>query len=345
MKLFALSLLVLGCQSPGPEWVDESESALKQCPGSSVVKGVDVSYYQGSIDFQKVKASGRGFVITRVGDGTYVDPKFAGNWSGIKAAGMVRGTYQFFRAGDDALTQADIVLNHVGNLGDGDLAPALDIEVTDGQSNATIISKMKTWLEHIESKTGRVPMIYTSPGFWSSLGNPDFGHYILWVANWQVSCPTVPSGWSKYRFWQSADNGSVSGISGNVDLDEFDGDLAELKALASDPQPPAPSNPPKPSNPPAPSNPPKPSNPPAPSNPPKASPSPKPSTPNEPLPPDNPDAPPDPTPHAQKFPVGNGESGCNVGGNAPIPLVSIVFLLAVLLRRRPAPAGRLGLRP
>ena len=120
----------------------------------------------------------------------------------------------------------------MGTLGAGDLPPTLDVEVTDGQSATTIRTRMEQWLAHVEQKTGRIPFIYVSPGFWPSLGSPNESHYRLWVANWGVSCPSLPSGWSTWQMWQKADNGSVSGISGAVDLDEFNGTLQQLNAIA-----------------------------------------------------------------------------------------------------------------
>src|SRR5207249_4682186 len=133
----------------------------------------------------------------------------------------------------------DLLLQHTGKLGVGDLPPVLDMETNDGQSDATVIARAKTWLAHVHSVTGRTPIIYSSPGYWSSIGNPNLSQYILWVAHWQTQCPTTPSGWTSWDFWQTADNGSVPGISGAVDLDLFNGTKAALDALAAPPKPPA----------------------------------------------------------------------------------------------------------
>ena len=230
--LVSLSLAVVACQ-PLPPDVGVAEEGLSVCPGKTTLEGVDVSTYQGTIDWAKVKASGRAFAITRVGDGLGGDNTFAANWAGIKSAGMVRGAYQFFRASDDPIQQADILLGKIGTPQDGDLAPTLDLEVTDGQSASVIVSKVKQWLEHVKAKTGRTPMIYTSPGFWPSVGNPDLSAYVLWVAHWGTTCPTIPPGWNGFTFHQYSDSGSVSGISGAVDLDVFNGDQAALDKLAS----------------------------------------------------------------------------------------------------------------
>jgi lysozyme len=232
LLVVAAALVVPACTGAAPD-VDVSEEAVTVCPGGSVVQGIDVSEFQGTINWTAVKNAGIKFAFIRVSDGTYQDPKFATNWAGAKSAGILRGAYQFFRASDDPITIADQFLAKMGPLGDGDLPPVLDVEVTDGQSATTIRTRMEQWLAHVEQKTGRTPFIYVSPGFWPNVGSPNESHYRLWVANWQVTCPSLPAGgWSTWQMWQKADNGSVGGISGAVDLDEFNGSLAQLQVLA-----------------------------------------------------------------------------------------------------------------
>lgn len=233
-----LSLSSIACQQPMPAEVGVEYEGLSVCPGKATLTGVDVSTYQGTIDWAKVKASGRAFAITRVGDGLGGDNTFDANWAGIKAVGMVRGAYQYFRAGDDPKQQADILLAKIGTPADGDLPPTLDLETLDGQSAATVVANVKTWLSYVKMKTGRTPMVYTSPGFWPSIGNPDLSAYVLWVAHWGTTCPSMPTGWTTWQFHQDSDNGSVSGISGGVDTDVFNGDQAALDAIASNGTPP-----------------------------------------------------------------------------------------------------------
>lgn len=212
----------------------QSSSELTVCPKGATVSGVDVSYYQGNVNFAQVKASGREFVIARTSDGTFQDPKFATYYADIKAAGMIRGSYHFFRASQDPIAQADAMLAKIGALDVGDLPPVLDVEVTDGQSGSTVANGVVAWVNHVAAKIGRKPLIYTAPYFWGSIGAPAV-NADLWVANWQVNCPSVPGGWSGWHFWQYADNASVGGIGGAVDGDEFNGTLQELQAYARPP--------------------------------------------------------------------------------------------------------------
>jgi lysozyme len=225
--------MALGCSSgpAGEEVGQQSEASV--CATGATVKGVDVSVYQGSVNWASVKASGVDFAIARISDGSYLDTTFATNWAAIKSAGMVRGAYQFFEPGEDPTAQANIVISAVGTLGDGDLPVTADMEVTGGQSAATIAANLSTWAAKVEAGTGKKPMIYTAPGYWDgSVGSTAFGGDPLWVANWGVSCPSLPSGWSNWKVWQYSDSGSVSGISGSVDLDEFNGSLSDLQAFA-----------------------------------------------------------------------------------------------------------------
>lgn len=205
------------------------------CPGSNKVYGIDVSYYQGTINWSSVKAAGKQFAIIRVSDGTgFLDPKFVSNWKNAKAAGLTVGAYQFFRPNQDATAQADLLVNQLNSVGYGssDLPPVIDVEVTGGVSGGTVAAHVNTWLQRVKARTGRLPSLYTSPGFWSGIGNPTPNPLpYIWDAHWGVSCPSLPPAWGRLRFWQYSSTGSVSGISGNVDLDMYNGTLAEMRGL------------------------------------------------------------------------------------------------------------------
>lgn len=205
------------------------------CAGPSVVHGVDVSTYQGTIMWSQVKAAGIDFAFARISDGTtHPDAQFASNWMGMRGAGVTRGSYQYFRAGADPAAQANLVvssLNAAGGLQPRDLPVVMDLETTDGQPASTIEANMRTWLAIVQAQTGRSPIIYTSSGLYPVM-TAAFASYPLWVANWTTGCPTMPIGWSTWKFWQYSDMGAVSGIAVPVDLDEFDGTLAALTSFA-----------------------------------------------------------------------------------------------------------------
>ena len=229
-----LAILLCSCTAQtGYEPVGHTSLASTVCATGTVVQGIDVSVYQGSINWSDVKAAGIDFAIARISDGSSLDSYFSANWTGMKSAGLVRGAYQYFEPGDDPTTQANIVISAVGKLGAGDLPVTADMETTGGESAATIAANLKTWVSAVQTGTGKLPMIYTGEGYWDGdVASSSFSSDPLWVANWGVSCPDIPTGWSQWSIWQYSDSGTVSGISGAVDLDEYNGTLAQLQAFA-----------------------------------------------------------------------------------------------------------------
>ncbi len=206
----------------------------RTCAAGTVVHGLDVSYYNGTVDWTRVANAGYGFAFVRVSDGTtFHDPKFDTYWAGAKNAGLVRGAYQFFRPAQSATAQADLMIAAVGTPGPGDLPPVIDVEVTQGLSATTIAANVRTWVDRVKAATGVDPIVYTGKYFWrDDVGSPSsFANDPLWIAQYTSQCPDLPSPWGDWAFWQYSESGTVAGISGAVDLDEFNGSLAELQAF------------------------------------------------------------------------------------------------------------------
>jgi lysozyme len=202
-----------------------------------MLDGIDVSVYQGTIDWTKVKAAGITFAFIRISDGLPpIDTKFHQNWAGARAAGVVRGAYQFYRSDEDPIAQADLLLDTMGTLEAGDLSPVADVESTDGMTPEQIAANLRKWIDRVQAGTGRRPIIYSGPSFWSNQvgGTSAFGDIPLWLANWTSGCPDVPKGFTKWTFWQYSSTGRVDGIGGAVDLDKFDGDATALSAFIRD---------------------------------------------------------------------------------------------------------------
>lgn len=201
--------------------------------GQTSIKGIDV--YHGdnggnAINWTNVKNAGISFAFVKATESTdYIDPSFATNWSGMKTAGIVRGAYHFFHSDVDPTQQANYFLATVGTVEAGDML-VLDLEDANGQTQATIESNAATWMASIKSQTGVTPILYVSPAFLSSY--TELAQYPLWVANYEVNCPDVPSAWTTYTFWQSTGTGSLSALTGDVDLDTFNGTLQQLVAFA-----------------------------------------------------------------------------------------------------------------
>ena len=198
------------------------------------VNGIDVSHYQGTIDWEKVARSGVKFAFIKATDGAAgADPLFAANWSAAKDPGVSRGAYQFFRAEQDAERQANFFITKLGNDW-GELPAVLDFEVLCGTLVGTALEGATRWMELVGQATGRTPVLYTGPSFWRTQvkSSTAFSNYALWIAHYTAAAqPVLPSAWKQWTFWQHSEQGSVPGIKGPVDLDRFNGTVMELEAL------------------------------------------------------------------------------------------------------------------
>lgn len=198
---------------------------------SSYVEGIDVSKWQGVINWPMVAAAGKKFVIAKATEGVgYEDGKYDANKAGAIAAGLAFGAYHFARPdlNPDGASEADWFVDTAGYQS-GMIIPTLDLERHGTLSDAQLIAWVKAWLGRVYERLGVRPMIYASPSFWSTyMGNTrwfaDNGYAILWIAHWGVTSPSVPAtnwGGRSWTFWQYTSNGTVPGISGDVDLDRY----------------------------------------------------------------------------------------------------------------------------
>jgi lysozyme len=208
---------------------------------SNQLSGIDVSKWQGTVNWKSVQQAGITFAFTRATYGiSEIDASFNDNWSGMQEAGIIRGAYHFFLAADDPTEQAEFFIRTVGKLGPQDLPPVIDVEAGGGV-NRSLAANVQTWLTAVEQGLGRTPVIYTAPSFWNENLTGGFGRYALWVAEYGVTSPRAVNGWSNWTFWQYSSTGTVNGVSNSVDLDKFSGteqDLAVLikSSVASQPQ-------------------------------------------------------------------------------------------------------------
>jgi lysozyme len=227
----------------GVQGVEQIERAYwTATPGANTLDGIDVSYWQTITSWSSVAGDGIVFAFIRVSDGDpnaggVEDTDFDANWAAAKAAGIIVGPYQFFRPAQDPVAQADYVISKLGGaMTPGDLPPACDVEDGGGLSNAQVIAAIDQWVTRIENQLGVTPIIYTSASLWQQYtgDTAQFSAYPLWVAHYTGNTTGpfwVPDGWSEWAFWQYSSTGSVAGISNNVDLNFFNGTLADLEAL------------------------------------------------------------------------------------------------------------------
>jgi GH25 family lysozyme M1 (1,4-beta-N-acetylmuramidase) len=217
-------------------------------------RGIDVSRFQGVIDWPSVGGSGIRFAFVQASRGSGADctvkpaqcgpdPYFAANRVAAESGGIRVGAYhRAFASGAtvadaraDAIAEADVFLAQVGSLQHGELVPVLDAESPfTGMTASTLRTWIRVWVKRVGRHLGRKPMIYTNATSWAATGNSaEFAkaRYPLWVAEWGVSRPTVPANnWAGrgYSVWQFTSSGRVPGISGRVDMDRLGKRLAKI---------------------------------------------------------------------------------------------------------------------
>lgn len=199
--------------------------------------GIDVSAYQGNVNWSSQYGAGVRWAYTKATEGDYyTNAYFPQQYNGSYNAGIIRGAYHFANpAGRSASAQADYFVNHGGGWSrDGKTLPGmLDIEYNPygstcyGLSNSAMVTWIKTFLAEYKARTSRDAVIYTTTDWWSTCtGNSTAFNSTnpLWIARYASSPGTLPGGWPYYTMWQYT--------SSPIDKDYFNGDLTRVKALA-----------------------------------------------------------------------------------------------------------------
>lgn len=186
------------------------------------MKGIDVSRWNGTIDWKKVKSCGIQFAMVRIGfgasnGGLTVDPKFATNVNGAFENGIKVGVYLYAYAKtvDAAKTEADEVLKTIKTYADKISFPiAYDMEDSSlTKLKPAVLTSIANTFCNVVKDAGFFPVVYSNPNWLTNyLNQKDLKHEI-WLAHY-ASKPKFQS-----PIWQYTDSGTVKGISGNVDLD------------------------------------------------------------------------------------------------------------------------------
>jgi GH25 family lysozyme M1 (1,4-beta-N-acetylmuramidase) len=214
---------------------------------AATVPGIDVSHYQGTINWTSVRNAGIQFAYIKATEGTsYKDPKFNSNYVNAYYAGVIRGAYHFARPNlSSGAVQANYLASNGGAWSADNLTlpAALDIEhnpYSGGTCYGLSTTAMRNWIQDFlntyRARTGRYAVIYTTTSWWNQCtGNwtGPWANHPLWIARWSSSPGTLPAGASVWSFWQYTSTGSVSGISGNVDRNYWNGSRDRLLALAN----------------------------------------------------------------------------------------------------------------
>jgi lysozyme len=222
-----------GKRSLIPEAVKPILSAGEENDSSLYTVGLDVYHGQGD-ELKQLRSKDRiRFVICKATEGiTHKDSTFDSNWNFLKTAKIIRGAYHFYVSTDNPTNQANFFSQVIQDLKDEDLPPVLDIEEPYVTGDVELAQKgILEFLQVIESKTGRKPMLYTNLSTGNKYLNDDrFADYPVWVADYtpRFHPPQVPKAWKHtgWVIWQRTDKYKFDHE--NNDFDIFKGSLADL---------------------------------------------------------------------------------------------------------------------
>jgi lysozyme len=204
------------------------------------VRGVDVSAYQGTIDWPTLAGQDLDFAFVKATEGSsHVDRRFAANWSGARDAGLVVGAYHFLSFESPGAGQAEHVVDTVP-AEPGTLPPVVDLElygefVGDPPDLDTARGILDPLLERLEEHYGAPPIIYTTQQMHDDYLADDYDAYPLWIRSVATS-PDLPR--HRWTFWQYSDRDHLDGYDGveeHIDMNVFDGTLDDLRAMTLSP--------------------------------------------------------------------------------------------------------------
>ena len=202
----------------------------KRAPRNYQVHGVDVSRWQGDIDWVKLRTQGANFAFIKATDGgDHLDPMFQKNWRKAKEAGIKRGAYHFFYWCRVASSQAEWFIRNVPKDPDA-LPPVIDAEY-NGESSckkrlsrAQYVEKIRVFSEMLERHYGKRPIIYTAPDFYEDNLSGELTNHPFWLRS-VAAHPSKRYPNRRWVFWQYSGSGLSHGVTGKIDLNVFYGSV------------------------------------------------------------------------------------------------------------------------
>lgn len=191
--------------------------------GGRQYRGIDISEFQGEIDFEEVRRSGIEAVYIRVGAGEYTDEYFAENYERAKAAGLKIGFYHYVtaRSVDEGRRQARFFASLVAGR-EPDMRLAMDFEYFGSLSVSQINAISEAYLDELTALTRREAVIYSDLSNARNIFSRALAEkYPLWAAQYGADEPSANGKWREWVGFQYTDEGRVGGIYGNVDRNIF----------------------------------------------------------------------------------------------------------------------------
>lgn len=203
------------------------------------IQGIDISKWQGAIDWNAVRAAGTRFAYIKATEGgDYLDPYFRNNWYGARAAGVQRGAYHFVFWCRPAHEQVAWIVQNIPRDADA-LPPVLDVEWNSHSKTCPhrmpkqqALAMIRMMLQALEQHTGKRPMIYTDIPFHADVLDGELFDYAFWIRSTAAE-PHVRYNNRPWHFWQFSTTGRIPGIGPAVDRNSFHGGEAAWQLFAS----------------------------------------------------------------------------------------------------------------
>lgn len=201
------------------------------------INGVDVSHYQGTIDWLVLASQDMDFAFIKATEGSsYVDECFYDNWQAAAETGLLIGAYHFFSFDSEGKTQAQFYIDTVGSL-DGKLTPAVDVEFYEDKSSnpppkEEVVRELRELLAALEDHYQAKPVIYTTYQAYRRYIKDEFTDYPLWIRNVYYEPFLIDD--PAWTFWQYTDTEVLEGYQGSetyIDRNVFRGTKEELREL------------------------------------------------------------------------------------------------------------------
>lgn len=183
--------------------------------------GIDVSHYQGMINWAQVAASGQvKYVFCKATESNnLMDNTFAYNVREARAHGLPVGCYHFFRPNVSGRAQLEYFIQNV-DMKTQDIRPMIDIEIRGKQSLINFQRNIREFLDGFERHYGFKPILYASVNFYNEYLSGAFDDYLYMIAKYAEGIPQ-PRGPIGFAMWQYSSHGRVPGIRGSVDMSHF----------------------------------------------------------------------------------------------------------------------------
>lgn len=196
------------------------------------VLGIDVSAYQGEIDWKTVESEGIYFAFIKATEGEdYLDKQFSNNWERIDETSIRKGAYLFYDFNADPNKMADFFIETVPVEKDA-LPPVIDVEVADGSNlpdEKTVKQNLEVVIEALEVQYKKTPIIYTNLNTYKQFIESDFPESPIWICDLSSDHPDLDK--HEWKFWQYTWRGILNGIGDPrtfVDLDIYNGTLKDF---------------------------------------------------------------------------------------------------------------------